>query len=402
MKTILKTTLVTFLLIAFSCSKDDAPEQEQQQVNEAPTTVILTGPANSALNVDVKPSFTWQAATDSNGDTITYQVYADTNVNPTTLIGSTTNTHLDMDERLLLLQAYNWKVVASDGRGGESQSEVQSFRTRSIISSIVSNTAPFGNRRLHGSVVFNDKLWVIGGQLNGGTLKNDVWNSNDGINWNLVTANAAFTPRRNIYTIVFNNKIWAIGGYDSDTLNNDVWNSDDGITWNLVTSDAGFFGVNDLIIFNNKMFVTTGNKIWSSDDGAIWSFIIDLPTNANTFFVFEDKLWAAYDFEDDYYVNEDGLNWSFVETSLNGQESFLFGTFHDDIVVFNNQILGLNRIGTTIMHSTDAITWNAENHTSSVLPDGLYYYSTEIFNDKIWIIGGQSTGTTSGSVKYIE
>lgn len=51
-KSILKTTLVAFLLITFSCSKDDTPEQEQQQV-VPPATVTnmspLSGPKTTVV-----------------------------------------------------------------------------------------------------------------------------------------------------------------------------------------------------------------------------------------------------------------------------------------------------------------------------------------------------------------
>src|SRR5687768_15304510 len=58
--------------------------------------------------------------------------------------------------------------------------------------------AAFSGRRSHTGVVFNDKMWVIGGFEPGiGTnfYKNDVWSSPDGVNWTQETGAAAFPGR---------------------------------------------------------------------------------------------------------------------------------------------------------------------------------------------------------------
>lgn len=103
----------------------------------------------------------------------------------------------------------------------------------------------WGPRFGHTSVVFaatpgDLRMWVIGGQINDdftqkSSYTNDVWSSPDGKNWELVSSNPGFEVRRQHASVVYDNKIWVIGGWhrDGDTVVDlkDVWYSEDGITW---------------------------------------------------------------------------------------------------------------------------------------------------------------------------
>ena len=88
----------------------------------------------------------------------------------------------------------------------------------------------------HASVVFNNKMWVLGGR-DESSNKNDVWSSSDGINWTQATANAPWTARQEYTSVVFNNKMWVLGGYDG-SYKNDVWSSSDGVNWTQATANA--------------------------------------------------------------------------------------------------------------------------------------------------------------------
>src|SRR5439155_21861787 len=59
--------------------------------------------------------------------------------------------------------------------------------------------------------------------------------------WVQVTAKAAFAPRDGAGALVFQNKMWLLGGWNPGDkqhfpriCNNEVWNSADGATWKLV------------------------------------------------------------------------------------------------------------------------------------------------------------------------
>lgn len=55
---------------------------------------------------------------------------------------------------------------------------------------------------------------------------NDVWYSADGSTWTQATVSAGWKARRTFPSVVFNNKMWITGGQDVDgTYKNDVWYS---------------------------------------------------------------------------------------------------------------------------------------------------------------------------------
>jgi dihydrofolate reductase len=120
-------------------------------------------------------------------------------------------------------------------------------------------SAGFSTRRSHSSVVFDGKIWVIGG-TDGTNYFNDVWSSSDGITWTRATASAGFSTRFAHSSVVFDGKIWVIGGYDGASRFNDVWSSSDGITWTRATASAGFSTrfAHSSVVFDGKIWVIGG------------------------------------------------------------------------------------------------------------------------------------------------
>jgi len=134
-------------------------------------------------------------------------------------------------------------------------------------------------RRWHSSVVFENKIWVLGGTCTaGGSYRcNDVWCSEDGVNWSKVTPAAEWTERDGHASVVFNGKIWVLGGQSSvGGLRNDVWFSSDGASWSRATASAGWEPRtrHAAVVFDNKMWVLGGsrkNDVWYSSDGTNWT-----------------------------------------------------------------------------------------------------------------------------------
>lgn len=168
------------------------------------------------------------------------------------------------------------------------------------------STSTFTRRARLAVVVFNDKMYMIGGYSDGSYLP-DVMSSTDGLNWQTVTSNAGFGARAYHSCVVFNNKLWVIGGAISSTgYKNDVWSSPDGVTWTQETSSAAFSARqgHKCFVYGNKMWVVGGqetvgysNEVWSSSDGINWS----KPAMTNTIAagrafsagaVFNDKMWV--------------------------------------------------------------------------------------------------------------
>ena len=96
--------------------------------------------------------------------------------------------------------------------------------------------APWEGRHTAGYVVHNDRMWIVGGDCNQGHYQNDVWSSADGIHWDLANDHVPWAPRVLHYTLAFDGRIWVMGGQtipnfaDADEVfHNDVWSSDDGV-----------------------------------------------------------------------------------------------------------------------------------------------------------------------------
>jgi len=119
---------------------------------------------------------------------------------------------------------------------------------------------------MHTSVVFDNKIWVLGG-FDGSNYLNDVWCSADGVNWTQATANAQWAARYGHTSVVLDNDIWVLGGPQ-----NDVWYSADGESWTKATDSAGWSARiwHASVVFDSKVWVLGGkgsspwNDVWYS------------------------------------------------------------------------------------------------------------------------------------------
>jgi hypothetical protein len=183
----------------------------------------------------------------------------------------------------------------------------------------VADGLPWLNRCLHSVVVFNKKIWVLGGQNNvyaGGVPSktpapnvyfNDVWNSSDGTTWTQVTASAPWLGRGLIYgSVVFKNRLWVIGGgryaapnpFTGELCLNDVWSTADGVNWTQHTANAPWLARRSqaVCVFDNRMWVIGGyekgyltNDVWSSEDGVNWAQLPAAPSDTWS------AMWPVFD-----------------------------------------------------------------------------------------------------------
>lgn len=132
-----------------------------------------------------------------------------------------------------------WVMGGFDGRDFSHSDEVWSS-TNGVDWQLVCR-APWGARAMHACLVYGKWMWVLGGGIyddrhpfNTIADYSDVWRSADGVNWELVTAEAGWVARRFHCAAVFADggyhKMWVLGGYHQGNRN-DVWSSRDGRTW---------------------------------------------------------------------------------------------------------------------------------------------------------------------------
>ncbi len=232
------------------------------------------------------------------------------------------------------------------------------------------DSASFAKRRGHTSVVFNNKMWVIGGLADNGTGgfddASDVWYSTDGISWiqEAASPDSIFSGRVAHASIVFDNKIWVIGGSASSGLLNDAWYSTDGISWIEATNSAAFdkrLG-HRLFVFKNKMWLVGGNDnsgfkndVWNTQDGVTWNEVSNSASfDARYGFaadVLDSTIWLVGGYGmpggtlgpfDDAWYSEDGALWRQFNIPPN-----LTAKFNQSSVVFSNElwIIGANNSG---------------------------------------------------------
>jgi hypothetical protein len=59
-------------------------------------------------------------------------------------------------------------------------------------------------------------MWIVAG-TDGSAKKNDVWNSANGVTWTEVTSSTIFSARENLASLVFDSKMWVIGGFNGNS-----------------------------------------------------------------------------------------------------------------------------------------------------------------------------------------
>jgi leucine-zipper-like transcriptional regulator 1 len=275
-------------------------------------------------------------------------------------------------------------------------------------------SAAFSARSAHTSVVFNNKIWVIGGNTVSGKT-NEVWSSIDGNTWILATLEAAFPPIHEHSSVVFNNKMWVIAGANP-SFTNEVWSSDDGIIWNLVTPEAAFAKRSEhaSVVFDGKIWVIGGGQpymsdVWYSTDGETWTQATasaafgDLANHSAS--VLDGNIWVVGGRDstifDDAWYSSDGMSWnkaghitasgiltSESETSRMAHTAVTYNFNGDDKMFV---IGGYNSWGGTnylndLWYTDNGASW-IEAPVSTTYPVRSQH-SSVVFDSKIWVIGG--------------
>jgi hypothetical protein len=159
--------------------------------------------------------------------------------------------------------------------------------------------APWSGRFSHKLVVFNGKMYLIGGAVNApaplySIVGKDIWSTSDGTNWIHVDSNPAlpgiqdapWPQRMEFSSLVFNNKLWIMGGVNlNSSFNyvdlNDIWYTTDGIQWIQANQSANWSPrtISASVVYGNNMWIFGGlqhsnyiwmNDSWYSNDGINW------------------------------------------------------------------------------------------------------------------------------------
>lgn len=267
--------------------------------------------------------------------------------------------------------------------------------------------AGWDGRYLHGSAVFDNKIWVLGGWHSGYDNRNDVWYSLNGATWTETPPSDRWSARSAHNVLVYNNNLWVFGGVDnSDTNLNDVWYSPDGVNWTRATAAADWSPrrAAGAVVFDNKMWIFGGwqglpgtrvDDVWYSTNGINWTLATDAPgwtpRHAHASLVFDNKIWLFggddSTFKNDVWYSSNGTNWTQAAASADWG-----GRAYHRIVIYGNRLWLMGGIrsypiyNNDIWYSTDAVSWTQT--TGTVNWTARAGFGAEIFDNNIYLTGG--------------
>lgn len=285
----------------------------------------------------------------------------------------------------------------------------------------LSANAQFSPRTPHGAS-FNGQLWLIGGATidskSSGADSDEIWRSANGIDWIRVTPSGTiFSPRDGHSVVVFQNKLWVIGGWDgsiglggTETRLNDVWSSSDGVAWTKHDPAGGVIFApragHDVAVFANKLWVIGGslqnsdaNDVWSSPDGVTWTLV-----QANAAFsarrshrviAFANELWltggGTATGTSDVWHSPDGVTW----TQVNPVGSFPPRQRHES-AVFNGRLYvvggtsgedyATGTLYSDVWSSADGTTWRQDATVPGFAARS--QPALAVLGGELWLAGG--------------
>ncbi len=277
--------------------------------------------------------------------------------------------------------------------------------------------AQWSGRHLPVSLVYSQRLWVMGGEEPG--YKNDVWESTDGVNWSLCTSRAGWTVRIGQSAEVHAGKMWVIGGYDGD-LKNDVWYSTDGTNWTMATSGAQWPPryLHDSVTHDGKLWVLGGtngsdskNDVWYSTDGVNWTMATSGAQWSGRFdyaaAVHNGEMWVLggmgpkYRYKNDVWHSTDGLNWIRATASASWPSRYRHTSVAYDGELW---VMGGRRADTgpslnDVWYSPDGIDWTVA--TLEAQWKARLGHSSVVYANQMWVLGGVAfDGTYENDVWY--
>ncbi len=319
----------------------------------------------------------------------------------------------------------------------------------SLSTTKLRTNAEFSNREDFEALVFNNKIWVFGGYDSSArgdddSYIEDVYSSEDGINWTLVTDDAQWKGRRGLAATVCGDYMYISGGFevdqaggtDSRGYKNDLWRSKDGITWEEIPSSApwtarmnhgmladednniiyifGGFNADDITYFSDMWKYDIENDQWSkvTDDmglGARAGFAYCKSDDA--FYLqggsFKDASQSSSGREDSsvdnwsslwkYDLDNETAGWTSLSTPTSGstRSEHSLISYDDKLWMFsgksNSSFYFSKKTATysTQYYDLNTSKWISDSDGAIVEPR--YSYKCVVFNDKIILIGGYSS-----------
>jgi hypothetical protein len=287
------------------------------------------------------------------------------------------------------------------------------------------NATQLDGRARASAVSWRGKLWRVGGAPSPWFPDTQVWNSDDGDRWTLVTATTGLPPRYPGTFVVFNDRLWLLGGmggsiFTTVTYNNDIWSSGDGITWRQELAQAPWPGRSghSALVFNNRLWVigglpdpfgtqAGGDDAWSSADGITWvEETHDAPfakgaqatvLNGRIYTLGGDDTTAL---QKDVWSSADGRAWRRETAAAPFAARYLnvFATLNNRLIIaggFDDRTN--NHVVNDVWSSADGITWTEETAHAAFTPRGNVAFA--VHNGRLFMLNGFVTDYLGGMIQ---
>ena len=258
-------------------------------------------------------------------------------------------------------------------------------------------------------IEYKDRIWLIGGEniLDSYEKYNDVFVSDDGLNWEIALTDAPWAHgsfRTGHRLFVWKDQLWLLGGFTNEGTSSEIWVTSDGKHWNRTASFPELEDIGNIHTFKENLYFRGEKKedsgwyTYVSADGTRWEQIEDRwngwDYDDNLYFEFGDNLYSAT--SSGLWISEDVLNW---------RELFNSSDFSNDILIRGDEawITDPFLLDYRIAVSKDLTSWRVrgQNKSFTFLPadevpyehDDEYDYDLIEFRDYLWILTGHPEGT---------
>lgn len=260
---------------------------------------------------------------------------------------------------------------------------------------MVATLERFPPRSMFATAVHGGKAFLMGGWAEDNRLFNDVWTSENGIDWTRVCAEAPWVPRCYVSATSFRGRLWIAGGFlwapPSNVLA-DVWSSADGREWEEACRNPPWEARehNGFLALGNRLFLFGGvtylrdedgpalrafSDVWSSADGIDWQLETATapwgPRRGFGYAVHDGRLWlyGGFDSHDrlynDVWSSPDGRTWELMaaKTPWTPRGTFFSGSSGGRLWLMGGNVRSTGSIidGTAdVWSSADGVNWTEE------------------------------------------
>ena len=314
--------------------------------------------------------------------------------------GSTTNSVQYSDSNFIASNILKGKSIF--GLSGSAEPKRLGFtRTTASIN--------WGARNYGQAIVFDGKMWHMGGFDSNNNLPRNVWYTTNGTSWTQATSSAAWTGRYSFGLLNYDNKMWVFGGFTSSNELIDVWFTTNGSSWTQATSAAAWekrhmFGYT---VFDGKMWLTGGSTsgavrdVWYSTNGSVWTQGAQPGWSAKRYhkmLVYDNKMWVigGWDNQRDVWYTTNGSTWTraTATASWSARTGFSAEVFDNKMWVFGGSTYN------DVWYSTDGSSWTKAYNNADWSPRS--DVGSAVFGDKLWIMCGYDGTKNLSDVWYGE